>query len=629
MKRVFAFIGFTVAITLIVLNIIQFNYSYIVLIGAAALFAASLFFKSFRQGKVVPLVTGSVIFACILFITAYNGSYIPQNQLDGQYAEVTMRLISQPEETASGGYQYTAEVSSVKAENAPQNFKIRLYSDAELAVECYTDFDAAVQFYSVADNAFESYGAFGDNIFLNCTVRNIYEIYEQDKALGYYFLTIRDGIGKILEMAFDGDALALASGILLGDKTLISDELLKGFEVCGISHIIAVSGLHISVICLCLYQLLKIFDCSRLVRTIVSIATLFVYSGVSGFPKSVVRAGIMVSILLLSKLFSAKADTLNSLGVAVFVICMNPFAVSDASVLLTVTALIGMVVVMPKFKEMFKVKFVVTKYIRDSVCVSISVLLTTMPVMWLVFGKISFVAILANIVIIPCVQAALIFTALYVMFSGIPFLLIIPKALAELFLNIIVFFTRLLNRNFFFLFRDIENDIFGIAIFAIMLFCGISLIFFKKIHTKITISFICVIFAFAGIINMYEQKNNVYVAVTGNSMVVAYDDKNCVVVGMNSKSDYYDYFSYSRQNNYFINCKYDGYGEENNYEGKEFISEDLSVKESNDEIILTVCNKDFEIKSDCVIISNKVFYKDTENKFDSNNEIIFVLSKEG
>lgn len=628
MKRVCAFIGFTVAITLIVLNVIDFKYSYVVLIAAVTLFIASLLFKFFRKGRVVPVVLGSVIFASCIFIIAYNSTYLPQNQLDNQQLNVTMKLVSAPKERTGGGYQYTAKISSVQRENAPQNFKIRLYSDAELGVDCYTDFDATVRFYSIADNAFDSYGTFGDNIFLNGKIVRISQVYQQDKTLGYYFLSIKEGIEKILEMGFDGDALALATGILLGDKVLISEELTEGFQICGTSHIVAVSGLHISVICLCLYYVLKMFECSRGVRTVISLLVLFVYSGVVGFPKSVLRAGIMLCVLLVSKLLSAKADTLNSLGIAVFIICLNPFAVSDASALLTVTAVIGMVVVMPKIAELFNVKTAAGIYFRDSVCTSISVLLTTMPVMWLMFGQISFTSIFANI-IIPALQIALVFTALYVLFSGIPFLSFIPRVLAEFFLNVIIFVTKLISNNLDFLFRNIESEIFAVFIFAILLFCGISLLLFNKINTKVTLIFICAALISASFADIYQKNNNAYVVITENSMVAAYDNDTCVVVGMNSKDDYYDFLDISRENNYFIDCEYENDNLENAYAGSSEISDTFSVYDNGDEIILSVCDKNFEIREDCVIIDNNIFYRNAGERFSSQDQTVIVVSKEG
>lgn len=627
MKRVFAFIGFSVAITLIVLNLVSFKYSYIVLFVAVTLFLASLLFKSLRKAGVVPVVLGSVAFASCIFIVAYTGAFLPQSQLSGQVCQSRIKIISVCEET-SGGYTCVAKTESINAPDAPQNIKVKLNCEADLGIDYYTDFDATVQFYSIADTAFESYSYFGDNIFLTARIISVDQVYEQEKTPGYYFLEIRQSVLKILEQGFSGDVLGLASGILLGDKIYLSDNVVDGFQVCGTSHIIAVSGLHISVICLCLYNLLKLFDCSKSVRIVVSLTVLFVYSGVVGFPKSVLRAGIMLTVILISKLFNQKGDTLNSLGIAVFIMCLNPFAVSDVSALLTVTAVLGILVITPQLEVLLNVKNKVLKYLWNSVCISLGVLFSTMPVMWFVFGQISLISILLNILVVPLVQVALVAVALYVLFFGIPFLSFIPRALGEFVLNIIIWVNKFCSEKLGFLFLNVKDEIFGVAIFAVLLFVGISLIVTKKVEIKSALVFICAVFAVTGILNMYQVNNNAYVYISQNSVVAFYDRDCCIAIGVNSKDDYYDFSQFKRESNYYIDCSYaeceDGFAVES--DGR--VSDAFYVDFQGDSIILTVYNKTFKINDDCVIIDNNLFYRNLQDRFSSQDEITLVVAKE-
>ena len=627
MKRVFAFIGFSVAITLIVLNLVSFKYSYIVLFVAVTLFLASLLFKFLRKAGVVPVVLGSVAFASCIFIVAYTGAFLPQSQLSGQVCQSRIKIISVCEET-SGGYTCVAKTESINAPDAPQNIKVKLNCEADLGIDYYTDFDATVQFYSVADTAFESYSYFGDNIFLTARIISVDQVYEQEKTPGYYFLEIRQSVLKILEQGFSGDVLGLASGILLGDKIYLSDNVVDGFQVCGTSHIIAVSGLHISVICLCLYNLLKLFDCSKSVRIVVSLTVLFVYSGVVGFPKSVLRAGIMLTVILISKLFNQKGDTLNSLGIAVFIMCLNPFAVSDVSALLTVTAVLGILVITPQLEALLNVKNKVLKYLWNSVCISLGVLFSTMPVMWFVFGQISLISILLNILVVPLVQVALVAVALYVLFFGIPFLSFIPRALGEFVLNIIIWVNKFCSEKLGFLFLNVKDEIFGVAIFAVLLFVGISLIVTKKVEIKSALVFICAVFAVTGILNMYQVNNNAYVYISQNSVVAFYDRDCCIAIGVNSKDDYYDFSQFKRESNYYIDCSYaeceDGFAVES--DGR--VSDAFYVDFQGDSIILTVYNKTFKINDDCVIIDNNLFYRNVQDRFSSLDEITLVVAKE-
>lgn len=627
MKRVFAFIGFSVAITLIVLNLISFKYSYIVLLVAVALFSASLLFKSFRKAGVVPVVLGSVAFASCIFIIVYTGTFLPQSQLNGQVCQSRLKIISTYEET-SGGYTCVAKTESINAADAPQNIKIKLNCEADLGIDYYTDFDATVQFYSIADNAFDSYSYFGDNIFLTARVISVDQVYQQEKPLGFYFLEIRQSVLKILEQGFSGDTLGLASGILLGDKAYLSDNVVDGFQICGTSHIIAVSGLHISVICLCLYNLLKLFDCSRSVRIIVSLLALFVYSGVVGFPKSIVRAGIMLGVILMSKLFNYQGDTLNSLGFAVFVMCLNPFAVSDAGALLSVTAVLGIIVITPRLNELVTVKNKALKWLFDSVNLSLGVLLATLPVMWFVFGQVSFISVLLNIIVIPLVQVALVAVALYVLFFGMPFLSFAPRITADFVLDFIVCVVDFCSEKLGFLFVDVENEIFGVAIFAVLLFLGVSLIIFKNVKIKSALVFTCAVFSVCAVLNVYQANNNAYIYISQNSAVVFYDRDCCIAVGVNSSDDYYDFSQFKRDNNYFIDCSYDGCDDGYAVVSDGQIGDSFYVEYQEDSIILTVYNKTFKIKDDCVIIDNNLFYRNVQDRFSSQDEITLVVAKE-
>ena len=104
MKRVFAHIGFSSAITLIVLNFFQINTAFVILAVTGAAFAVSLIIKRTRKGIAVPLCMISAAVACILFITNYYGSFIPQSRLDGNSATAEFYIVDL-EEQSSYGYR--------------------------------------------------------------------------------------------------------------------------------------------------------------------------------------------------------------------------------------------------------------------------------------------------------------------------------------------------------------------------------------------------------------------------------------------------------------------------------------------------------------------------------------------
>lgn len=82
MKRPLAFVGFSMAITLLLLNIIDYIYAKYVLVLAVVLFTVSLLITKLRQARVVPLVCGATLLACLIFILGY-ANVNNQQMLDG------------------------------------------------------------------------------------------------------------------------------------------------------------------------------------------------------------------------------------------------------------------------------------------------------------------------------------------------------------------------------------------------------------------------------------------------------------------------------------------------------------------------------------------------------------------
>ena len=72
MKRVFAHIGFSSALTLLILNLVSVRFVPVITAGLAAVFAASLALKKYRQAAAVPVCLGSALFACLLFMFVYR-----------------------------------------------------------------------------------------------------------------------------------------------------------------------------------------------------------------------------------------------------------------------------------------------------------------------------------------------------------------------------------------------------------------------------------------------------------------------------------------------------------------------------------------------------------------------------
>ena len=132
----------------------------------------------------------------------------------------------------------------------------------------------------------------------------------------------------------------LAVGVLLGDKSGISEAIKEDFRTDGVSHLLAVSGLHMAAVCqLLLFFFRKILHFPEKLCFLFSMVGIIAFMAITGFAPSVMRSGIMYLIYLAGLIVSRQADSLNSLGAAVFLMCLvNPYAAADIGLLLSFSA---------------------------------------------------------------------------------------------------------------------------------------------------------------------------------------------------------------------------------------------------------------------------------------------------
>ncbi len=143
------------------------------------------------------------------------------------------------------------------------------------------------------------------------------------------------------------DAAGIPSALLLGEKAALRDEVRRDFSRVGVSHLLAISGLHVTLIFGLLDGILRLFLRKRR-RAVVLGGMAFLYLLLLGFPPSATRAVVMLGFVYLSVLLSARADALTSLGVSgVLILLCFPYAAADAGFWMSYLATLGLVAVMP------------------------------------------------------------------------------------------------------------------------------------------------------------------------------------------------------------------------------------------------------------------------------------------
>ena len=223
---------------------------------------------------------------------------------------------------------------------------------------------------------------------------------------------MKSNINKIL----NEEEAALCIGILVGDREAISEQTEDNFKKSNLTHMLAVSGSHITYIINALAMLLG--KTSKRTSKIFTIIILIFFMALTGFTFSVIRACIMGILVLLASLMYRKPDTINNLGISSFIILLfNPYAISDAGFLLSYGGTIGIVLLGDKienaiYKEENKNKNIINKiikYIITSFSITLSANLIIIPIMAYNFSTVSFTFWISNILAAPIMEIATIF----------------------------------------------------------------------------------------------------------------------------------------------------------------------------------------------------------------------------
>ena len=268
----------------------------------------------------------------------------------------------------------------------------------------------------------------GRDIFLVGNTKNINLIdFEINKSFFTIFkefgLNIRYKLSEVISNIFydSPESGAILKGILLGDKSGFTDDLYKKFANSGISHIVAVSGLHLSIMFSFLMTIFTGRQARKRYALILSVPFIISFVAISAFSPSVCRAAIMLLIAILATFLRENYDPATSLFAALgIIIAITPYALFSKSLLLSFFATLG---IFAYFKYICTISHTLlfTKRISKDTCwgkaaykcvdtivssisLSLSSLIGTACFLVLFFEKISAVQFLTNLWCIPLVS---------------------------------------------------------------------------------------------------------------------------------------------------------------------------------------------------------------------------------
>lgn len=204
-------------------------------------------------------------------------------------------------------------------------------------------------------------------------------------------------------------------GIILGNTENITDETKDAFSGSSLSHLLAVSGAHISYIVLGLTTFFRKLRITKKINYILTAILLIFYLFVIGFTASATRAVIMTIFLLLQIVFCRKQDLATTISFSLCIILLeNPYKILDVGLLLSYLGTLGIIIIFNKIKS--KDKKMMDK-LKDMCILTISAQVLILPVMAICFNTISFTFIISNLIASIIIGPIIIFGFILILIS--------------------------------------------------------------------------------------------------------------------------------------------------------------------------------------------------------------------
>lgn len=165
MKRVFAHLGFSAAVMLLILNFFSVTFAYVALGVVLAALCLVLSVPRLRQGVSVWLCLVGAVVACVTFIVGVHAAYLPQQKLVGQTAQVQFYVTDVRRGAEKN--DYTVKTTAIDLPGVPQNIRSTFSAHADLGDVPDGIYTGKVSFASTGENGYAAWGKFSDGEFLS------------------------------------------------------------------------------------------------------------------------------------------------------------------------------------------------------------------------------------------------------------------------------------------------------------------------------------------------------------------------------------------------------------------------------------------------------------------------------
>lgn len=322
-------------------------------VAGAAVGTLYLWKRNRRRVAVCLWVTATLVVVALIqsYITFAGEQTVYFHSLEGEPVTVTGVVTDR---RGSGGYltSFALDLESVGGKDADGLAVLTCHYRSELEPGNRVTLEATLlPLDTIAENGYTANALRGDGYVVGLLSEDegAATVTEREvRSLRVAAGNLRRTLGAKLDLLVGDEAEGLPSALLLGDKTYLSGQVQRDFSRTGTSHILSISGLHMTLLFGMLEAILRFARVPRKGRVVLLGSLALFYLIIVGFLPSATRAVLMLGMAYVSVMCSARADTLTSLGLAgALILGVTPWAVADAGFWMSFLATFGLVTVSP------------------------------------------------------------------------------------------------------------------------------------------------------------------------------------------------------------------------------------------------------------------------------------------
>lgn len=371
----------------------------ILLVFAALLGFLSLIFLRRRSTRLISAICSSALLISMLFSELYFKSFDISDDFSG---EVEIEAVVYDLEYTDYSATLLMETRKIDGKALKRNLVGYVNKNETLSIDIgsVVVFNATLSAFS--DEVRDYYYSRAVSASAG-EIEALTVISQNEAPIRSHLSDFRKMLVRRAIMLSDREAGALTAALLIGERTFLGGNVTLDFKVVGLSHLLALSGMHLTILAAGITFLLSALGVNKKWRSLIIILITLFYMALTGFSATIMRAGIMLIISSLLFLLSSTHDALSSLVVSIaLIVFFAPYAIYDLSLWLSAFATLGIIAfselhLFKNHKKTLLVKFF--EFVLKSFLASIFAICATLPFTSINFGTVSALGPIATLLL--------------------------------------------------------------------------------------------------------------------------------------------------------------------------------------------------------------------------------------